>query len=181
MSLVDYASSDEEDEELGREEERNKDNLVISHTKPPQQNTNPPNDSITKSTFANLPMCRKSTRLASQQPEPFRLPDASFLLDSPSLPSNMSGAFDHSSRVAAAMAVNASRKRDSAPSSSSSYPRGKIPKGNLPHSKNVPETARGLLCPPQLSGRSNVVTEDINKLFTKRSGSEPSSSRPTSE
>lgn len=132
-------------------------------------------------------MCRKSTRLPVQQsdssinhsePSTFRLPDASLLLDSPSLPSNMIGSYDHTSRVAAAMAQNESRKRDSK-ESTASYPRGKIPRGNLPHSKQVPETARGLLRPPQLSGRSNVVTEDITKLFTRRNGSEPSSSSST--
>ncbi|KAL7617174.1 hypothetical protein Lser_V15G03664 [Lactuca serriola] len=167
MSLVDYASSDEEDEAVLREEGRNNDNLVISLPNQAHEQTHPPNEKSTK-----LPV--------QQQPEPFKLPDASFLLNSPSLPSNMSGNYDHSSRVAAAIAQNASRKRDTKETTTSN-PRGKIPRGNLPHSKNVPETARGLLRPPQLSGRSNVVTEDINKLFTRRNGSEPSSSTPTTE
>lgn len=59
---------------------------------------------------------------------------------------------DHSSLVATAMAENASRKRDSV-ESSSLYVRGKIPRGNLPNSKNIPDTSKGLLMPPQLHGR----------------------------
>ncbi|KVI00784.1 uncharacterized protein LOC112519433 [Cynara cardunculus var. scolymus] len=167
MSLVDYASSDEEDEAVGREEGRHNDNLVISHTKPSHH---PPNQKATR-----LPVQQSDNSINHSESSTFRLPDASLLLDSPSLPSSMIGSYDHTSRVAAAMAQNESRKRDSK-ESTASYPRGKIPRGNLPHSKHVPETAFGLLRPPQLSGRSNVVTEDITKLFTRRNGSEPSSS-----
>lgn len=85
-----------------------------------------------------------------------KLPDASLLLDSPTVSSNLMSASDHSSRVAAALAENALRKRDSNGMASSAV-RGKIPRGNLPHSRNVPETASGLLVPPQISGRL-VVT-----------------------
>lgn len=101
-----------------------------------------------------------------------RLPDASLLLDSPAMPSNVLDSYDHSSRVAAAMAENASRKRESK-ESTSTFPRSKVPRGSLPHSKGIPDTVGGLLRPPQLSGRSNVVTEDINKLFVRKA--EPSS------
>jgi len=58
-------------------------------------------------------------------------------------------ASDHSSRVAAAQAENASRKRDSNRNVSSSS-RSKVPRAN---SRNIPETAAGMLVPPQLSGR----------------------------
>lgn len=44
MSLVDYASSDEEDEAVGREEGRNNDNLVISPPNPVHEKTHPPNE-----------------------------------------------------------------------------------------------------------------------------------------
>ncbi|KAJ8423777.1 hypothetical protein Cgig2_008662 [Carnegiea gigantea] len=117
----------------------------------------------------------KSTRSSSNQqsedvspllPPPIeRLPDASLLLNSPILSQPVGT--DHSSRVAAAMAENASRKREANGSSSSNI-RGKIPRGNLPHSKNIPDTGSGQLVPPQLRGRSNVVTEDISKLFVRR-------------
>ncbi|CAI9102909.1 OLC1v1001283C1 [Oldenlandia corymbosa var. corymbosa] len=116
-------------------------------------------------------VCRSSTATVNRQGEEFeapmlKLPDAAFLLSSPALASNVA-ATDHSSRVAAAMAESVSRKRD-LNISSSSYTRHKLPKGNLPHSKRIPDTTGGNLLPPQLAGRSNVVTEDISKLFVKK-------------
>lgn len=85
-----------------------------------------------------------------------KLPDASLLLNSPFVSSNLVSASDHSSRVAAALAENASRKRDSNGMASSTV-RNKAPRGNLPHSKSVPETTSGLLVPPQISGRLVVM------------------------
>ncbi|KAL2898423.1 ATF/CREB activator 1 [Bienertia sinuspersici] len=79
-----------------------------------------------------------------------KLPDASLLL-SPPISSQSIGS-DHSSRVAAAMVENASRKRE-ANGSSSLNTRSKIPRGGLTHSKNIPDTSSGLLTPPQLRGR----------------------------
>lgn len=102
-----------------------------------------------------------------------RLPDASLLLNSPAMLSDLMNSNNHTSRVAAAMAENASRKRDSN-GLASSLPRNKVPRGTLPHSRNVPDTVGGVLVPPQLSGRSNVVTEDIGKLFVRKHA-EPSS------
>lgn len=87
------------------------------------------------------------------QPSELKLPDASFLLNSPSMPANLDRASDHSSRVAAAMAENATKKRDLSGPASSSYPRSKVPKGPLPHMKNFPDTVGGNLLPPQLAGR----------------------------
>lgn len=81
-----------------------------------------------------------------------KLPDASLLLNSPAVPSSLMNASDHSSRVAAAQAENASRKRDSNGKASSSN-RRKVPRANPPRSRNIPETAAGMLVPPQLSGR----------------------------
>lgn len=89
-----------------------------------------------------------------QSPE-LKLPDASFLLNTPVVPSQLN-AMDHSSRVAAAMAEGAARKRD-LNGSAASYPRSKVPKGALPNSKNVPETVGGHLLPPQLSGRYSLL------------------------
>jgi len=65
-----------------------------------------------------------------------KLPDASLLLDAPTVSSDLMSASDHFSRVAAAQAENASRKRDSNGMASSTV-RSKVPKGNLPHSRNV--------------------------------------------
>ncbi|KAF3655803.1 putative glycerol-3-phosphate dehydrogenase [NAD(+)] 1, cytosolic-like [Capsicum annuum] len=177
MSLVDYdASSDEEeglhqqpqgDKQLTKAEEpptlldpsptRN-DNPHLPHPQPPNQRTT---SSLNKEAlhFSSL---SESSEL--------KLPDASLLFDSPTMPGHLGHNTDHSSRVAAAMAENATRKRD-INVSVSTYPHSKIPKGNLPHMKNVPETGGGLLLPPQLSGRSNIVTEDISKLFRKKTSS----------
>ncbi|PNX96023.1 hypothetical protein L195_g019223 [Trifolium pratense] len=88
----------------------------------------------------------------SSSPLVEKLPDASFLLSSPTVTSSPMNASDHSSRVAAALAENASRKRDSNGKASSAI-RSKVPRANPPHSKNIPETAGGMLVPPQLSGR----------------------------
>ncbi|KAL2478340.1 uncharacterized protein Fot_47354 [Forsythia ovata] len=175
MALVDYASSSDEDEPRikGEEEEEQ----VVKEIQGPQEkrcrfqdpsSVPPDNDSthFHKSSGSSL---TKQTEKFSNQPESsgLKLPDASLLLDSPALQSHLATASDHSSRVAAAMAESASRKRD-LNGSSASHLRSKVPKGNLPHSKNVPDTVGGHLIPPQLTGRSNVVTEDINKLFVRR-------------
>ncbi|XP_057541037.1 uncharacterized protein LOC130818826 [Amaranthus tricolor] len=158
MSLVDYASSDEEE-----------DASVAEHQETPPQ----PSTTAAASQRSVFQPCSIKTTYDQQSqdatsllPAPIeKLPDASLLLNSP-LSSQQIGT-DHSSLVATAMAENASRKRDSV-ESSSLYVRGKIPRGNLPNSKNIPDTSKGLLMPPQLHGRSNVVTEDINKLFVKK-------------
>lgn len=83
------------------------------------------------------------------------LPDASLLLNSPTS-SSLFGGSDHSSRVAAAMAANASRKRETNVSASA-LPRSKVPRSTLPHSKNVPDTLGRSLVPPQLTGRSVLI------------------------
>ncbi|KAG4109866.1 hypothetical protein ERO13_D13G013700v2 [Gossypium hirsutum] len=95
------------------------------------------------------------------------------LLNSPTVP--LTSGNDHASVVAAAMADNLSRKRDSkgmmgsgSSSSTPPLPRAKLPRATLRHSKSVPDTGGGSLVPPQLRGRSNVVTEDISKLFINR-------------
>lgn len=85
-----------------------------------------------------------------------KLPDASLLLDAPTVSSDLMSASDHFSRVAAAQAENASRKRDSNGMASSTV-RSKLPRGNLPHSRNVPETSGGMLLPPQISGRFVLI------------------------
>jgi hypothetical protein len=167
MSLVDYASSSDDDvSEVAAEEEEEE------HQDEPEQlpNHNPP------------PQNQISGSSSNQQPESAahsagafieRLPDASLLLNSPAMLSDLMNSNSHTSRVAAAMAENASRKRDSN-GLASSLPRNKVPRGTLPHSRNVPDTVGGVLVPPQLSGRSNVVTEDIGKLFVRKHA-EPSS------
>nr|XP_043610361.1 uncharacterized protein LOC122582074 isoform X2 [Erigeron canadensis] len=167
MSLVDYdASSDEEEAQQPGRNNTNRGDVVISHKN--DLSSNLPHPTTQKST--SFQVQQSDSTVKSSKPSTLKLPDASFLLGSPSLPSDASGSYDHTSRVAAAMAQNASRKRDPK-ELVPSHPRGKTARGNFPRSKTGPETTTGLLFPPQLSGRSNVVTEDINKLFAKRNGS----------
>ncbi|KAK7857536.1 uncharacterized protein LOC112009049 [Quercus suber] len=168
MSLVDYASSSDDD--VSAEEEQQQEEHEEEDEDEPQQLPNPnPHNQISGSSSNQQP----ESTAHSSEPSIERLPDASFLLNSPASLSNLMSSSDHSSRVAAAMAENASRKRDSN-GLASSLPRNKVPRGTLPHSRNVPDTVGGVLVPPQLSGRSNVVTEDIGKLFVRKHA-EPSS------
>ncbi|CAH9091937.1 unnamed protein product [Cuscuta europaea] len=173
MSLVDYASSDSDEEETELQEPSQGQILQkqvkadISHAMvapiedsplhriQKRSEESPSNKQILESTHAS-------------EPSELKLPDASFLLSSPSLPTHLGDSSDHSFRVAAAMVENATRKRDLNGPESSSYPRSKVPKGPLPHTKSFLDTGGGLLLPPQLTGRSNVVTEDISKLFVRK-------------
>ncbi|XP_055817937.1 uncharacterized protein LOC129887023 [Solanum dulcamara] len=171
MSLVDYASSDEEEEELHEQDKQlNKaeEPLPTPLDPLPTRNDNlhlpqPQNQKIGSS-------LNKEHLSSLSESSELKLPDASLLLNSPTMRGHLGHNTDHSSRVAAAMAENATRKRD-INVSASTFPRSKIPKGTLPHMKNVPETEGGLLLPPQLTGRSNIVTEDISKLFRKKTSS----------
>ncbi|KAK1552246.1 hypothetical protein Q3G72_013117 [Acer saccharum] len=169
MSLVDYASSsDEDDDVLAAEDEQEQPQL------PKQQPSLPPVNQRSVSSLSSETAATVAPLLPLPSPSIDKLPDASLLLNSSDF-STVTGS-DHASRVAAAMAESATRKkRDSNGLASTLLPRSKVPKGGtLHHTKNVLDTAGGLLVPPQLRGRSNVVTEDISKLFVKRQA-EPSS------
>ncbi|KQK11458.1 vasodilator-stimulated phosphoprotein [Brachypodium distachyon] len=86
----------------------------------------------------------------------FDLPDVADLFGSPSLPS----------RGSAVMVGSSSRKRESN-GSAIQDPRSKFPRAQSSQSHGARNAARTLV-PPQLSGRSNVVTEDMGKLFVAR-------------
>ncbi|XP_061352482.1 uncharacterized protein LOC133297374 [Gastrolobium bilobum] len=171
MSLVDYASSSDDDVPEPSEEGRKKEDepQLSQRDSPPPQ---PPPRTQTKSGYSSDQ--QPENKPHSSLPSVEKLPDASLLLNSPTVLSNLASASDHSSRVAAAVAENASRKRDSNGMASSAV-RSKVPRGNLPRSRNVPETAGVMLVPPQISGRKNVVTEDISKLFVKKQNEHSSS------
>ncbi|GMP41362.1 hypothetical protein CsSME_00011497 [Camellia sinensis var. sinensis] len=77
------------------------------------------------------------------EPSVLKLPDASLLLNATHMSSSLVSGYDHSSRVAAAMAECESRKRE-ASELASSVPRGKVPRGALPNSRNVQDTVGGL-------------------------------------
>ncbi|KAL3537602.1 hypothetical protein ACH5RR_000968 [Cinchona calisaya] len=179
MSLVDYASSsDEEEKEEAKVPEQSRDTveddkrrcLDSSICQSPSPVLNPPLPRTQFHSQRSGSKVNKQGEKDSEQLDPSmpRLPDASLLLNSPALLSHPANATDHSSRVAAAMAESESRKRELRGLSSSNFTRNKVPRGNLPHSKRVPDTVGGHLLPPQLTGRSNIVTEDVNKLFVKR-------------
>lgn len=107
-------------------------------------------------TKSGSPSDPQPEKVLHTSPPSLELPDASLLLNSPTLSSNLMNASDHSSRVAAAQAENASRKRDSNGLASSTL-RSKVPRGNLPSSRNIPDTSDGMLVPPQLRGRLVVI------------------------
>ncbi|KAK4794695.1 hypothetical protein SAY86_012689 [Trapa natans] len=154
MSLVDYASSDDEE----KEEQEEKTEI----TEAPKQEPGPAPSA--PALHQTRPKQQENAAYNSTIEE---LPDVSFLLNTPTLTSTILSGGDHASRVAAAMAESYSRKRDSNVMSSSTSA-GKLRKGTSSHVKKVPETGHGLLVPPQISGRSNVVTEDLSKLFVRR-------------
>ncbi|KAH7667218.1 hypothetical protein IHE45_12G045400 [Dioscorea alata] len=172
MSLVDYDSSsgeekEDEEDDLGEEqgeqeakEERDEPNL-------------PPALPNLHNRLASSSLAKSNNASSSSLPSVEKLPDASMLLSSPSFSSYQLIGNDHSSRVVAAIAESGSRKRESN-GSGFPHPRSKLPRSSLPHSRNVPDTLGGLLIPPQLTGRSNVVTEDVNKLFVNKRNHQPS-------
>ncbi|GMP41360.1 hypothetical protein CsSME_00011497 [Camellia sinensis var. sinensis] len=167
MSLVDYASSDEDEAEI-KEEERENFEAPKDESQVPKHDQPTPLPPQTQKSSNEPP---GSSYMS--EPSVLKLPDASLLLNATHMSSSLVSGYDHSSRVAAAMAECESRKRE-ASELASSVPRGKVPRGALPNSRNVQDTVGGLLVPPQLSGRSNIVTEDIGKLFVRRNA-DPSS------
>ncbi|CAN0917228.1 hypothetical protein LINGRAHAP2_LOCUS30163 [Linum grandiflorum] len=161
MSLVDYASSsDDDDDDLPEK-------LATEQAPEPQVQGPQPNPSPLPPPSSKQMHGLSSNQLQGSAPPPStyeKLPDASLLLNSTSI-SAVRGS-DHASWVRPVGTETTSRKRDSTGLPSSST-HSKLPKGSLLHGTNVPDTASGVLVPPQLRGRSNVVTEDIGKLFVK--------------
>ncbi|XP_009417943.2 uncharacterized protein LOC103998246 isoform X2 [Musa acuminata AAA Group] len=178
MSLVDYASSEEEEEEEEEEidlqekgEEKGKQQMesAAPSLSPPSTRPLPP--------LIPLPNRQNQIPIAANQPSTVVPPlpppslegllDVSVLFATQSYQSSQMVGTDHSSRVAAALAETASRKRES-DGSTFPQPSSKHSRGQLRRLRNVPNTKGGLLVPPQLSGRSNVVTEDIGKFFVSK-------------
>lgn len=156
MSLVDYASSSDDDIEENQHEQPEEWHGQGSTSRPCDQ-------SQTSSLHLQHSEAGENSSIQSM----IELPDASELLKSLDAPANQTVS-DHSSRVATAMATSASRKRPETNGFASFSPHRKLPRGNLPPSRIPPDTSGGLLIPPQLRGRSNVVTEDIEKLFVRK-------------
>ncbi|KAK4787188.1 hypothetical protein SAY86_011021 [Trapa natans] len=160
MSLVDYASSSDEEKEEEKEEK-----TEIAEV-PKQEPAPAPSATVIQQTGPAATSSDKQQDNAAYNKTIEKLPDVSLLLNTP-LTSTILSSGDHASRVAAAIAESSSRKRNSNVLSSSA-PAEKLHRGTLARVKNVPETGGGLLVPPQLSGRSNVATEDLSKLFVRR-------------
>ncbi|XP_043690542.1 uncharacterized protein LOC122641394 isoform X1 [Telopea speciosissima] len=170
MSLVDYASSSEDDDAEVREEgEGEERGGTEAEGLEERKEEEPLPSAVNSHNRRTISPSHQQPASASHLPAPSieNLPDASLLLSSPAFVSQQMSGTDHYSKVAAAMAESTSRKRE-VNGSASSHLQSKLPRRDSPHPRNVPDTASGLLVPPQLSGRSNVVTEDISKLFVKR-------------
>ncbi|GFP92422.1 hypothetical protein PHJA_001386400 [Phtheirospermum japonicum] len=144
MSLVDYAASSDEDEPLTPAHEQqielvNEKRLRFEGPAPGPSSNDDIVHSHKRTSVNPKPPSSKRAVIVSDRSSDMKLPDASFLLNSPVVPSDLPNVSDHSSRVAAAMAESAARKRELI-GPTATYPRSKIPKGSLPHSKNVPDT-----------------------------------------
>ncbi|KAF3340897.1 classical arabinogalactan protein 10-like protein [Carex littledalei] len=159
MSLVEYDSSDSDEEATEINPTRQ---APPSATSPPPTAATPPlpqpnenpvlasSDTVAVPSSSTAPTRSSNTVPASSLPSLDELPDAEFLLSSPQ---------------------NGSRKRES--NGNSVVPsRQKFPRGgtqsSVAHVRNIRAPTAGSLVPPQLTGRSNVVTEDVNKLFVNR-------------
>lgn len=169
MSLVDYPFEDEDEEENeGMEDE--KQNVLNEGTQQHFHSADRGAASSSSSSFlagiqaplsgADVPLTSKNAADVS-----LRLPDASELLSSFS-----SGATMYPFRAPVTVAAAASRKRPDLNGSADARHK-KIPKSNLTTSRTPVDTAGGFLVPPQLRGRSNIATEDLDRLFTKRQSS----------
>ncbi|KAI3905616.1 hypothetical protein MKX01_036525 [Papaver californicum] len=164
MSLVDYASSSDDEDGNIRDKQHDGNDDVAEHGKSQSSVVFQAHHHNQRSISSSHQPPESSSQSLARPIE--KLPDASLLLDSAAFSSHQMSGNDHSSRVAAAMAESSSRKRESKGSASTNL-RSKFPRGNLPNTKSFPDTVGGALVPPQLKGRSNVVTEDIGKLFVK--------------
>lgn len=179
MSLVDYASSSEEEDEkftgkrdgkrdeIGGDEEDGEKGGGREERILESAARVPPLDPLPNQHLVMLSSHRGVSSLPPSQIE--KLPDASLLLSSSSFSPCQTAVADHASRVAVAIAARESQKRELT-GTALAYPRRKLPRGSLLHSRNVPDTVGSQLIPPQLHGRSNVVTEDMSKLFVRKDG-----------
>ncbi|KAI3968196.1 hypothetical protein MKX01_018499 [Papaver californicum] len=164
MSLVDYASSSDDEDGNIRDKQHDDNDDAAEHGKSQPSIVLEAHHHNQRSISSSHQPPESSSQSLARPLE--KLPDASLLLDSPAFSSHQMSGNDHSSRVAAAMAESSSRKRESK-GPASTNPRSKFPRGNLLNTKSFPDTVGGVLVPPQLKGRSNIVTEDIGKLFVK--------------
>ncbi|KAJ4783292.1 hypothetical protein LUZ62_034538 [Rhynchospora pubera] len=143
MSLVEYDSSDSDEEAPEPHTDSTPSSAATAAPPLPPTNENPV---VTSS--STVPARSSNTLPASTLPSLDQLPDAEFLL-APQI---------------------GSRKRESNGNgvvpSQQKFPRGRA-QSSVALVRNARASTTGML-PPQLTGRSNVVTEDISKLFVNR-------------
>jgi len=159
MALVDYASDEDDD---GNEHVR------MEEDGAPTLRSEGPAPATSFSTQLTISPSSDSRGPASTlRPPSIRLPDAADLLGGSmhAGSSNSSGMGD-ASTVSSIMAT--SRKRPQLNGSAHALHHTKIPRGNSAPSRTRSENTGGALVPPQLRGRSNVATEDLDKLFVNR-------------
>uniref|UniRef100_A0A0E0CCT3 Uncharacterized protein n=1 Tax=Oryza meridionalis TaxID=40149 RepID=A0A0E0CCT3_9ORYZ len=158
MSLVAYdASSDEED--AGGEPPAA---AAASPTPVPSSfgpQPRPPSPSTSVGAAPQPPP--HSQNISSTSSSNISLPAPS--LDLP----NVADLFSSPSRGSTSMMDSTSRKRESN-GSAFQDPRSKFPRVQSGQSGGARIASGNTLVPPQLSGRSNVVTEDMTKLFVAR-------------
>ncbi|XP_020107756.1 uncharacterized protein LOC109723705 [Ananas comosus] len=173
-SLVDY-DDDDDDESSSEAEAEAVETIADAEAEEEAKSTAAPSEgsvarpSPPPQNQSAIPPSLQNSNVVSPLPPPSfdELPDVSLLLASPSAPTHQTIGSYHSSRVASAMSDSASKKRESN-GSAFQHPPSKQPRGQLRHLRNVPDTMGNALIPPQLRGRSNVVTEDVSKLFVSR-------------
>ncbi|KAL5222930.1 hypothetical protein ABZP36_027643 [Zizania latifolia] len=159
MSLVAYdASSDEED--AGEPPAAAATSPPVSSSIGPQPRPPSPSTSVGAAPQPPAPSQNISSTSSSNisLPTPsLVLPDVADLFSSPSLPS----------RVSTATVDSTSRKRESNGSAFQDS-HSKFPRVQSAQYRGARIAAGNTLVPPQLSGRSNVVTEDMSKLFVAK-------------
>ncbi|KAL9251083.1 hypothetical protein AKJ16_DCAP04479 [Drosera capensis] len=177
MSLVDYASSSDDEEDaavLGVD--NNDPNIEAATVSPPDRLPPPPPQTAPPHVASNVNQSRVPMSSVNGKTETVshlasssikKLPDASILLNSP-MSSHPVNSTSHSSPVAPSYSQSSLGKREGNGSISSDI-RTKMPRGSLPHLRNILDTGTGdnKMVPPQLRGRSNVVTEDMGNLFVR--------------
>ncbi|URE27430.1 hypothetical protein MUK42_07334, partial [Musa troglodytarum] len=161
--LVDYASSEEEEidlQEKGEEKGKQQMESAAPPLSPPSSRPLPPPLIPLLSRQNQIPIAaNQPSNVVPTLPPPSLegFLDVSVLLAARCYQSSQTVGTDHSSRVAAALAESASRKRES-DGSTFPQPSSKHSRGQLRRLRNVPNTKGGLLVPPQLSGRLVLST-----------------------
>ncbi|KAH7352902.1 hypothetical protein KP509_19G069300 [Ceratopteris richardii] len=156
MSLVAYSSDEDDGDEEEEEEKRERGKGKLKE------------DTLTQPGRAASPLMSSASMENPTTQETFHRSDTNTVVMPVKLPdaSQLFASFNSGKGISAVNVSGASTKRSDQNICMGGPPR-KIAKGNLVPSRTIPDTAGGALLPPQLRG-SNVATEDLDRLFTKR-------------